>query len=209
MTPDFWLLGTLKSEDGLERGSEEPDAADKDTEEPTEAESGNREETEKRPGTTGVSRDAEHTEDQERSEDTLRSRHVPGGAWLTKIRNFLSTFLKQGLCVGKIKLMEVGGQPTSCGIKNLYPLLLNSAQDDMALLVKKWEGRLGAKELEVCDSIEMAQTVLLSAGPQAQYHMVLYNLYYTPAKIASWGKIVGTTCPRCGSSKADLCHMFF
>ncbi|KAJ1151831.1 hypothetical protein NDU88_004610 [Pleurodeles waltl] len=84
MTPDFRVPGNLKSEDGRERMSEEPDAADQDTEETTETESGGREETEKRPGTTGVARDAEHTEDQERSEDMLRSRHVPGRAWLNK-----------------------------------------------------------------------------------------------------------------------------
>ncbi|KAJ1211061.1 hypothetical protein NDU88_006423 [Pleurodeles waltl] len=65
-----------------------------------------------------------------------------------------------------------------------------AVQDNMALLVKNWEGRVGAKELEVCESIEMAQTVLLSAGPQAQHYMVLYNLYYTPAKIASWGRML-------------------
>ncbi|KAJ1177321.1 hypothetical protein NDU88_002580 [Pleurodeles waltl] len=55
MTPDFQVPGTLKSEDGLERASEEPDAADQDAEETTEAESGNREETEKRPGSQSSS----------------------------------------------------------------------------------------------------------------------------------------------------------
>ncbi|KAJ1117995.1 hypothetical protein NDU88_006190 [Pleurodeles waltl] len=138
----------------------------------------------------------------EDAENRQRQNNLP-------IRNFLSTVMTQGLCIDKIKLMAVVGQPTSCGIKNVYPLLLNSVQDDMALLVKNWEGRLGAKELDVCESIEMAQTILLSAGPQAQHFMVLYNLYYTPAKIASWGKTAGTTCPQCGSPKADLCHMFF
>ncbi|KAJ1165246.1 hypothetical protein NDU88_005674 [Pleurodeles waltl] len=84
MTPDFRVPGAEKSEDGRERSSEEPDAADQDTEEPTEKESGDWEETKKRPGTTGVLMDAEHAEDQERSEDTLKSCHVPGGAWLNK-----------------------------------------------------------------------------------------------------------------------------
>ncbi|KAJ1117779.1 hypothetical protein NDU88_005975 [Pleurodeles waltl] len=105
--------------------------------------------------------------------------------------------------------MEVSRHPTSCGIKNLYPLLLNAIQDDLVSLVKKWEARVGAKETEVCESMEMARTVLVSAGPQAQHFMVLYNLYYTPAKIASWGKTAGIMCPRCGCPKADLCHMFF
>ncbi|KAJ1114378.1 hypothetical protein NDU88_002616 [Pleurodeles waltl] len=72
MTPDFRVPGTLNSEDGLERGSEEPDAEGQDTEESAEAESGEREKTEKRPGTTSVSTEAEHTEDRERSEESLR-----------------------------------------------------------------------------------------------------------------------------------------
>ncbi|KAJ1156693.1 hypothetical protein NDU88_009411 [Pleurodeles waltl] len=117
--------------------------------------------------------------------------------------------MTQGWHIDKIKLMEVSRHPTSCGIKNLYPLLLNAILDDQALLVKKWEGWVGAKEIEVCESMEMARTVLLSASPQAQHFMVLYNLYYTPAKIASWGKTVGIMCPRCGCPNADLCHMFF
>ncbi|KAJ1177754.1 hypothetical protein NDU88_003006 [Pleurodeles waltl] len=126
-----------------------------------------------------------------------------------QIRAFLLTSMTQGWHIDKIKLMEVSQHPTSCGIKNLYPLLLNAIQDDLALLVKKWEGRVVAKETEVCESMEMARTVLLSAGPQAQHFMVLYNLYYRPTKIASWGKTVGIMCPRCGCPKADLCHMFF
>ncbi|KAJ1156934.1 hypothetical protein NDU88_009650 [Pleurodeles waltl] len=126
-----------------------------------------------------------------------------------KIRAFLLTSMTQGWHTDKIKLMEVSRHPTSCGIKNLYPLLLNAIEDDLAPWVKKWEARVGAKETEVCESMEMARTVLVSAGPQAQHFMVLYNLYYTPAKIASWGKMAGIMCPRCGCPKADLCHMFF
>ncbi|KAJ1100747.1 hypothetical protein NDU88_005828 [Pleurodeles waltl] len=117
--------------------------------------------------------------------------------------------MTQGWHIDKIKLMEVSRHPTSCGIKNLYPLLLNAILDDRVLLVKKLEARVGAKEIEVCESMEMARTVLLSASPQAQHFMVLYNLYYTPAKIASWGKTMGIMCPRCGCPNADLCHMFF
>ncbi|KAJ1089956.1 hypothetical protein NDU88_003096 [Pleurodeles waltl] len=125
------------------------------------------------------------------------------------IRAFLLTSMTQGWHTDKIKLMEVSRHPTSCGIKNLYPLLLNAIQDDLASLAKKWEAWVGAKETEVCESMEMARTVLGSAGPQAQHFMVLYNFYYTPAKIASWGKTAGIMCPRCGCPKADLCHMFF
>ncbi|KAJ1216345.1 hypothetical protein NDU88_003948, partial [Pleurodeles waltl] len=65
-----------------------------------------------------------------------------------KIRAFLLTSMIQGWHTDKIKLMEVSRHPTSYGIKNLYPLLLNSIQDDLATLVKKWEARVGAKETE-------------------------------------------------------------
>ncbi|KAJ1185402.1 hypothetical protein NDU88_002195 [Pleurodeles waltl] len=66
-----------------------------------------------------------------------------------EIRAFLLPSMTQGWRIDKIKLMEVSRYPTSCGIKNLYPLLLNTIQDDLALLVKKWEGRVGAKEAEL------------------------------------------------------------
>ncbi|KAJ1096201.1 hypothetical protein NDU88_001345 [Pleurodeles waltl] len=65
------------------------------------------------------------------------------------IRAFLLTSMTQSWHIDKIKLMEVSRHPTSCGIKNLYPLLLNAILDDRVLLVKKWEGRVGAKEIEV------------------------------------------------------------
>ncbi|KAJ1207181.1 hypothetical protein NDU88_002573 [Pleurodeles waltl] len=79
MTPDFQVPGTLNSEDGLKSASE-----DQEAEESAEAESSEREKNERRSGNTSISRDAAHPEDQEWSEDTLRSRHVPGEAWLTK-----------------------------------------------------------------------------------------------------------------------------
>ncbi|KAJ1160718.1 hypothetical protein NDU88_001211 [Pleurodeles waltl] len=65
-----------------------------------------------------------------------------------QIRAFLLTSMTQGWHIDKIKLMEVSRHPTSCGIKNLYPLLLNAILDDRVLLVKKWEGQVGAKEIE-------------------------------------------------------------
>ncbi|KAJ1119924.1 hypothetical protein NDU88_008107 [Pleurodeles waltl] len=89
VTPDFQVRETEKREDGQERGSEEPDAADFQTDESKETESGDQEEPKTRAGTTDASRDAGGTESQELSEDTLKSRHVPGGAWLNKVRSFL------------------------------------------------------------------------------------------------------------------------
>ncbi|KAJ1107658.1 hypothetical protein NDU88_005048 [Pleurodeles waltl] len=79
MTPDFRVPGGLKSEDGLEPTLEEQESENLETEESAEEESGEREETKRRSENTGVSRDAVHLEDQEWSEDTLRSRHVPKG----------------------------------------------------------------------------------------------------------------------------------
>ncbi|KAJ1198885.1 hypothetical protein NDU88_002724 [Pleurodeles waltl] len=79
MTLVFRVPGKLKSEDGLDPGAE-----DQDVEEPAETESGEPEDNERRSGDPGVPREAADPEEQERSEDTLRSHHVPGGAWLTK-----------------------------------------------------------------------------------------------------------------------------
>ncbi|KAJ1168231.1 hypothetical protein NDU88_000179 [Pleurodeles waltl] len=77
-----------------------------------------------------------------------------------KIRAFLLTSMTQGWHIDKIKLMEVSRHPTSCGIKNLYPLLLNAIQDDLALLVKKWEGRVGAKETEAPEEKSLTENIL-------------------------------------------------
>ncbi|KAJ1154881.1 hypothetical protein NDU88_007624 [Pleurodeles waltl] len=86
MTPDFRLRRAEKREDGREQASsEEPDVGDLNTEETTEARSGNWEEPKKRSGTTDASRNTEFEENQERSEDTLQSWHVPGGTWLNKV----------------------------------------------------------------------------------------------------------------------------
>ncbi|KAJ1118911.1 hypothetical protein NDU88_007098 [Pleurodeles waltl] len=82
--------------------------------------------------------------------------------------------MTQGWHTDKITLMEVSRHPTSCSIKNLYPLLLNAIQDDLASMVKKWEARVGAKETEVpqekweCDpgKLDDAESVVTLMGPQ-------------------------------------------
>ncbi|KAJ1216101.1 hypothetical protein NDU88_003707 [Pleurodeles waltl] len=84
VTPDFWVRETEKREDGREQRSEESDADNFQTDKTTETESGDQKDPKTRARTTDGSRDAGGTENQERSEDTLKSRHVPGGAWLTK-----------------------------------------------------------------------------------------------------------------------------
>ncbi|KAJ1152262.1 hypothetical protein NDU88_005038 [Pleurodeles waltl] len=84
VTPDFRVRETEKREGGREPKSEESDADNFQTDETTETESGDQEDPKTRARNTDGSRDAGGTENQERNEDTLKSRHVPGGAWLTK-----------------------------------------------------------------------------------------------------------------------------
>ncbi|KAJ1176434.1 hypothetical protein NDU88_001714 [Pleurodeles waltl] len=84
INPDFWVPGKSNTEDGLEPGAEE-----QDVEEPAETESGELKDNDRRSGDPGVPREAADPEEQERSEDTLRGRHVPGGACMTKVRSFL------------------------------------------------------------------------------------------------------------------------
>ncbi|KAJ1129183.1 hypothetical protein NDU88_007554 [Pleurodeles waltl] len=97
VTPDFRVQEIGKREDGRMRAAEESDAADFQTAEPTVTENGNQEEPKKSAGTTDGSRNTGDTKIQEPTEETLRSRHIPGGAWLTKVRSFLrdSQFLKR------------------------------------------------------------------------------------------------------------------
>ncbi|KAJ1129195.1 hypothetical protein NDU88_007566 [Pleurodeles waltl] len=80
MTPDFWIL---KSENGLQLGAKEEDA-----EEPEETAGGESEQDERRSGNLVVPREAADPVEKGRSEETRRNRHVPGGAWLTKVRSF-------------------------------------------------------------------------------------------------------------------------
>ncbi|KAJ1117854.1 hypothetical protein NDU88_006050 [Pleurodeles waltl] len=89
VTPDFRVQEREKREDGRERAAEEPDAVDSQTDETTKTESEEDEEPKTQTGTTDCLRDSGGTENQEPSEDTPKSRHIPGGAWLTKVQSFL------------------------------------------------------------------------------------------------------------------------
>ncbi|KAJ1162285.1 hypothetical protein NDU88_002753 [Pleurodeles waltl] len=84
MTPDFGVPGRSKTED-----AEDQDAEDQDADEPSETEKSEPNDNERRVGNPGVPREAADPAEQERSEDTLRSRHVPGGEWLANVRSFL------------------------------------------------------------------------------------------------------------------------
>ncbi|KAJ1187201.1 hypothetical protein NDU88_003980 [Pleurodeles waltl] len=79
MTPDFWIPGEEKSENGLQRGSKEEDA-----EEPEETAGHESEQDERRSGNPDVPREAADPVEKGRSEETRRNCHIPGGAWLTK-----------------------------------------------------------------------------------------------------------------------------
>ncbi|KAJ1136802.1 hypothetical protein NDU88_003216 [Pleurodeles waltl] len=89
VNPDFWVQKEKKREHGPESASEEPDAVDFKTIRTTETGKKDQEEPRTRAGTTDGVRDAGDAESQEPREDTLKSRHVPGGTWLTKVRFFL------------------------------------------------------------------------------------------------------------------------
>ncbi|KAJ1154363.1 hypothetical protein NDU88_007115 [Pleurodeles waltl] len=84
MTPDFRVPWKSKTGDAEDQDAEDQDAEDQDTEEPAETEKSEPKDNERRVGIPGVPREAADPAEQERREDTLRSRHVPGGAWLTK-----------------------------------------------------------------------------------------------------------------------------
>ncbi|KAJ1149762.1 hypothetical protein NDU88_002567 [Pleurodeles waltl] len=83
MTPDFRIPGEENREDGLQPGAEEEDA-----EEPEETAGVEPKQDERSSGYPDVPREAVDPLEKERSKDTRRDRHVPGGAWLTKKRYF-------------------------------------------------------------------------------------------------------------------------
>ncbi|KAJ1149015.1 hypothetical protein NDU88_001836 [Pleurodeles waltl] len=98
MTPDFRVPGSLRSEDGLQARSEDPEAENPDAEDTGAENSTERKKEERRPGNTAVSWDAEESEDPEQSEDKLGSRHVPGGALLSKDLGMKRIGHKASLC---------------------------------------------------------------------------------------------------------------
>ncbi|KAJ1091419.1 hypothetical protein NDU88_004545 [Pleurodeles waltl] len=83
MTPDFRIQGEEKSENGLQRGAKEGDA-----EEPEETAGGEWEQDERRSGNADVPRETTDPVEKGRSEETRGKCHVPGGAWLNKLRSF-------------------------------------------------------------------------------------------------------------------------
>ncbi|KAJ1131653.1 hypothetical protein NDU88_009988 [Pleurodeles waltl] len=81
---DFRVRKEKKREDGRESTSEEPDAVDFELNRTTETGRKDQEEPRTRAEPTDGVRDAGGAKNQEPREDTLKSRHVPGGTWLTK-----------------------------------------------------------------------------------------------------------------------------
>ncbi|KAJ1164202.1 hypothetical protein NDU88_004647 [Pleurodeles waltl] len=86
---DFRVRKGKKREDGRESAAEEPDAVELKTNGTTEMGRKDQEELRTRAGTTDGVRDVGDAENQEPREDTLKSCHIPGGTWLTKVRSFL------------------------------------------------------------------------------------------------------------------------
>ncbi|KAJ1176527.1 hypothetical protein NDU88_001805 [Pleurodeles waltl] len=94
MTPDFRIPGVVKRVKGLQCGVEE----EEDAEAPGEMADGGAEQTERRAGNLDVPREAADSVEEGRLEETRRNRHVPGGAWLSKVRSFF-----KGQLIGKQK----------------------------------------------------------------------------------------------------------
>ncbi|KAJ1161053.1 hypothetical protein NDU88_001541 [Pleurodeles waltl] len=84
MTPDFRIPGVVKRVKGLRRSLEE----EEDAEEPEETADGGAKQTERRAGNLDVPREAADSMEEGRLEETCRNRHVPGGAWLSKLQAF-------------------------------------------------------------------------------------------------------------------------
>ncbi|KAJ1123284.1 hypothetical protein NDU88_001755 [Pleurodeles waltl] len=86
VNPDVRVPADTKREDGLHVSVEE-----KDAEEPGGTASGGPKKTDAdiRTGNPGVPEEVADPDKKERTGDTLRDCHVPGGAWLTKVRSFL------------------------------------------------------------------------------------------------------------------------
>ncbi|KAJ1199734.1 hypothetical protein NDU88_003567 [Pleurodeles waltl] len=87
--PDFRGRGDLKREDGQEKRWREPNADVWKWIGTTDAERNDQEQHRAELENPDGVKTAEGRRNQEPSEDTLRTRHVPGGAWHTKVRSLL------------------------------------------------------------------------------------------------------------------------
>ncbi|KAJ1191064.1 hypothetical protein NDU88_000381 [Pleurodeles waltl] len=84
MTPDIRIPGWVKGEKGLRRGEDEQENAEK----LEETADGGEGKPERRAGNRDVPREGADPVEEQRLEETRRNRHVPGGAWLSKVRSF-------------------------------------------------------------------------------------------------------------------------
>lgn len=72
-----------------------------------------------------------------------------------------------------------------------------------------WAGKLVNPNVDIYKSLMLASDAFVSSNLKAQLYKTIFNLYYTPAKLFSWGKRVDDKCPRCLVGPATLVHMFF
>ncbi|KAJ1115527.1 hypothetical protein NDU88_003751 [Pleurodeles waltl] len=84
MTPDFRIPGGVKIENGPRKEEEN----DEDAEEPKETTDAGAEQPEGRPGNSDVPRETADPVQEGSVEETHKHRHVPGGAWLSKVQSF-------------------------------------------------------------------------------------------------------------------------
>ncbi|KAJ1170009.1 hypothetical protein NDU88_001890 [Pleurodeles waltl] len=86
--PDFRVRDNSKREDGRENGAKETDAEEFQPTRTPDTERSDQEKPRTRTENPDSVRTAGDTRNQEPTEETLRNRHVPGGAWLTRYGPF-------------------------------------------------------------------------------------------------------------------------
>lgn len=92
-------------------------------------------------------------------------------------KNSLGTMIKN-------PLIEAISMKNRIGL--LYNRLVEAQSDDLEIQNEKWKLRLNCEGTPLQDSIDMADTILLSANLRAQHYKTIFHLYYTPAMIAKW-----------------------
>ncbi|KAJ1190064.1 hypothetical protein NDU88_006803 [Pleurodeles waltl] len=89
MNVDFWVPGAVKAEDGLRDGGEEENIEDatEDAEKGEEKKDAGETRGEGRAGNSDIPTERTGPVTKDSNEETCTHRHVPGGAWLNKVRS--------------------------------------------------------------------------------------------------------------------------
>lgn len=88
-------------------------------------------------------------------------------------------------------------------IGQYYQQLMERTPDELERWKKKWGSILGVEDVRIEESIELANKVLMTGRARSQHFMALFDLYFTPSKLARWGIGGGDKCNRCGLFAAN------